>query len=126
MTDMITNPPHYQCENVTITVEPIQLCEQCGFLLGNALKYLFRYPHKGKPLEDLKKAEFYLKRWLDNQNNFDVELRGFNDEHLVFKAFKHKEFFAQWDTAANLVDNIEVLLAWTQNKIENLEEETKK
>lgn len=126
MTDMITNPPHYQCENVTITVEPIQLCEQCGFLLGNALKYLFRYKHKGKPLEDLRKAEFYLKRWLDNQNNFDVELRGFNDEHLVFNAFKHKEFFARWDTAANLVDNIEVLLAWTQNKIENLEEETKK
>jgi hypothetical protein len=34
-----------------------------GFLRGNALKYLFRYDHKGTPVEDLQKATTYAK-WL--------------------------------------------------------------
>ena len=34
-----------------------------GFLLGNVLKYLFRYPHKGHDREDLDKALTYLG-WL--------------------------------------------------------------
>lgn len=34
-----------------------------GFCLGNALKYLFRFPYKGTPVEDLHKAETYT-RWL--------------------------------------------------------------
>ena len=121
MTDMINNPPHYECENVTITIEPIQLCEQCGFLLGNALKYLFRYQHKGKPLEDLKKAEFYLKRYLADCASFEIDHTCFHDEHIVFNAFKHKDFFAKWDIAQDTVDNIETLLDFTQCKIKELE-----
>lgn len=34
-----------------------------GMLMGTVLKYLSRYPFKGKPIEDLEKAECYLK-WL--------------------------------------------------------------
>jgi len=34
-----------------------------GFLLGNVIKYLFRYPHKGTPSRDLDKAAKYLE-WL--------------------------------------------------------------
>ena len=30
------------------------------FTLGNALKYICRAPYKGKQLEDLKKARWYL------------------------------------------------------------------
>lgn len=37
--------------------------EYRGFLRGNALKYLFRYNHKGTPAEDLHKAQTYLG-WL--------------------------------------------------------------
>lgn len=35
--------------------------EFLGFLKGNALKYLWRYRHKGGS-QDLEKADFYLKR----------------------------------------------------------------
>ena len=38
--DVIERPKHYALEEVKITLEPIQLCEQCGFLVGNGLKYL--------------------------------------------------------------------------------------
>ena len=34
-----------------------------GFLRANALKYLFRYDHKGTPVEDLQKAKTYVT-WL--------------------------------------------------------------
>jgi hypothetical protein len=33
-----------------------------GYLEGNCKKYLHRYRYKGKPVEDLKKARWYLDR----------------------------------------------------------------
>ena len=32
-----------------------------GYCKGQVLKYLWRYRYKGKPVEDLKKAEWYLQ-----------------------------------------------------------------
>lgn len=38
-----------------------------GFLQGNVIKYVQRYQFKGKPVEDLEKAMFYLFHlYLDN------------------------------------------------------------
>ena len=36
------------------------------FNAGNVIKYVVRHNHKGKPLEDLKKARWYLQRLIDN------------------------------------------------------------
>ena len=36
--------------------------EYHGYLKGNVLKYVSRYKFKGEPLEDLKKAQWYLNR----------------------------------------------------------------
>ena len=36
------------------------------FSEGNIIKYVSRYKFKGKPLEDLKKARYYLDRLIDN------------------------------------------------------------
>ena len=33
-----------------------------GYLKGNALKYLWRYDYKGKPVEDLRKCRWYVDR----------------------------------------------------------------
>jgi hypothetical protein len=40
--------------------------EFCGYLKGNVLKYVWRYRYKGKPVEDLKKARWYLDRLIDS------------------------------------------------------------
>ena len=40
-----------------------------GFLRGNALKYIMRYPLKGAPMEDLEKAEEYIQMLLEYQRN---------------------------------------------------------
>jgi hypothetical protein len=33
-----------------------------GYLKGNVEKYVWRMSYKGKPVEDLRKARFYLDR----------------------------------------------------------------
>lgn len=58
--DMVNNPPHYT--NHPSGVECITITEHMNFNLGNALKYIWRADLKGNSIEDLKKAEFYLKR----------------------------------------------------------------
>ena len=36
-----------------------------GFLRGNVIKYVARCHDKGKPLEDLKKAQHYLEKLIE-------------------------------------------------------------
>ncbi len=64
MTD-ITNPPHYK----DLNPEPITVIEawRLNFNLGNALKYISRCEGKGAPLDDLKKARWYLDREIKNR-----------------------------------------------------------
>jgi len=53
------NPDHYkwlkgiECSDVT---------ENFNFNLGNAIKYIWRAGHKDAVLQELKKAEWYIKR----------------------------------------------------------------
>lgn len=58
------NPSHYQQGGL----EAIDVIEAfgLGFCVGNALKYILRYRFKGTPLEDLKKARWYLDREISN------------------------------------------------------------
>lgn len=39
------------------------------FLLGNVVKYVYRYDKKGTPLEDLEKAKVYLEKKLETVGN---------------------------------------------------------
>lgn len=43
------------------------------FLSGQVLKYLWRWPLKERPLQDLKKARWYLDRLIDDVKNQDKE-----------------------------------------------------
>ena len=64
--DPVNHPKHYtQYEH-----EVIELTEQLGFCLGNAVKYILRAPYKGSMLEDLKKAEWYLNRLLSDDAEY--------------------------------------------------------
>lgn len=58
----VNHPPHYNHGKI----EAIAVIEDwnLNFNMGNALKYLGRADHKGKPIEDLKKAIWYLQREL--------------------------------------------------------------
>ena len=66
--DVVNNPSHYNTGNI----ECIEAIEESmtpeayrGYLKGNCMKYLWRYDYKGKPVEDLEKAGWYLSRLTD-------------------------------------------------------------
>lgn len=58
--EMVNHPAHYN----TGSIEVIDAIEDwgLGFNAGNAVKYIARHQHKGKPLEDLQKAAWYIDR----------------------------------------------------------------
>lgn len=58
--DMVANPPHYTSH--PSGVECIQITEHMNFCIGNAIKYLFRADEKGDPIENLRKAAWYVDR----------------------------------------------------------------
>lgn len=58
--DPVNHPKHYTSH--PSGVECIEITEHMSFCLGNALKYLWRADEKGSPIEDLKKASWYLDR----------------------------------------------------------------
>ncbi len=61
--DVVNHPSHYTSGGIeTIDFIRAKLSADGfeGYLTGNIIKYLTRYNHKNG-IEDLKKAEFYLK-----------------------------------------------------------------
>lgn len=61
--DMVNHPPHYT-EHPS-GVECIQIVEHMNFCRGNAVKYIWRAGEKGDPIEDLKKARWYIDREIE-------------------------------------------------------------
>jgi hypothetical protein len=64
MSESIHHPKHYGGDN---TYEAIKVIEHYNldFHLGNVLKYILRADKKGKELEDLRKAQWYLNRKIE-------------------------------------------------------------
>ncbi len=63
--DSVNRPTHYNTGNI----ECIEAIEESmssvafkGYLKGNCMKYLWRYDYKGKQVEDLQKAGWYLNK----------------------------------------------------------------
>lgn len=70
--DPVHCPPHYRREGLPECIELIEaLGWGDGFCLGNALKYLYRASSKGKELEDLRKARWYLDRYIERVGTKD-------------------------------------------------------
>jgi hypothetical protein len=60
MSDEVNHPRHYTAH--PSGVECIQITEHMGFCLGNAVKYIWRADLKGKDIQDLEKAAWYIHR----------------------------------------------------------------
>lgn len=70
-TDLVNHPPHY----TKGAIECIEAIEECvkgkpateAYLVGNILKYIWRYENKGG-IEDVKKAQWYLNRLIEKMS----------------------------------------------------------
>ena len=69
--DPVEQPDHYN-NGAIEAIEAIKASmpenEFRGYLKGNALKYLWRYDYKGKPVEDLRKCKWYIERLIKEMN----------------------------------------------------------
>jgi len=70
--DFVNSPPHYNYGKI----ECIEAIEESmtpdafkGYLKGNTMKYLWRYERKGKGLEELRKAQWYLNKLIKEVDN---------------------------------------------------------
>lgn len=64
--DPVNHPNHY-CAGGIECIDALKsmTCKMVGFVgfcAANAVKYIWRHPWKGKPVEDLKKARFYIDK----------------------------------------------------------------
>jgi hypothetical protein len=62
--DSVDHPPHYKVGGIE-TIDFIE-AKKLDYHLGNVIKYITRADYKGNKLEDLKKAQWYLNRVVDN------------------------------------------------------------
>lgn len=71
MGDNVSHPSHYNVGKI----EVIDAIEEWGlnFSLGNAVKYIARADHKGKPIEDLQKARWYIDREIARRTSGETE-----------------------------------------------------
>lgn len=79
VTNMVESPPHYTAGGIecidAIMSAVTGLSPQEAVCVANVIKYTWRFKHKnGK--QDLKKAEWYLKRLHDLQEGADVRGNG--------------------------------------------------
>jgi len=62
--DAINHPTHYKTGGIE-TIDFIE-AKNLNYHLGNVVKYITRADHKGDRLENLKKAQWYLNREIEN------------------------------------------------------------
>jgi hypothetical protein len=67
--DAVHKPAHYNVGSIE-AIDYIKQQTGDGFrdyLYGNAMKYMHRHRYKGKPVECLKKAQWYLARLIEEE-----------------------------------------------------------
>jgi hypothetical protein len=65
--ETVDHPAHYNAHPSGI--ECIDVVEHMGFNVGNAIKYLWRADEKGAPIEDLRKARWYVDREIQRRES---------------------------------------------------------
>ena len=74
--DIVNSPSHYRqssTETIDLIKESMTMEEFHGYLKGACMKYMARYKYKGQPIQDLEKAEWYLKRLIAEVLDIEVE-----------------------------------------------------
>ena len=85
--DPVAHPRHYTFGAIEV-IDAIEAWG-LGFCLGNVVKYLVRAAHKGKYLEDLRKARWYLDREIRRAQKAEAEAQTPSDDRSVAQALEH-------------------------------------
>lgn len=83
--DLVNHPKHYTqngVETIDVIERMLGAWESEGYYLGNIVKYLDRCEYKGNKEQDLKKAQWYLKRALEKEGVTEGETVELADDYL--------------------------------------------
>ena len=88
--DPVNNPSHYCAGRM---YEPIDVINdwELDFDLGNVVKYVSRAGRKNNTIEDLKKAEFYLRHKITMLEIEEDENEGSEDRMDVDLGHEHRD-----------------------------------
>lgn len=125
--DLVNSPKHYENMASTITIQPHELLRDFDFYLGNCFKYLFRYKNKGKPKQDLEKAQWYLNHFFDYATKKQYKKYKYilSENNIKFVAFCDNpkvEFLQIWDFMIKPKKNLKTLRLWIQDQITKYKE----
>ena len=67
--EAVDHPSHYTYMKDKTGIEPIDICENLNFNLGNVIKYVLRAGYKDDIIQDLSKAAWYLDREIKRLQN---------------------------------------------------------
>jgi hypothetical protein len=70
LSDSVNHPNHYTygyIECIDAIKSSMPRDAYCGYLKGNVMKYIWRYTMKNNPVEDLRKAKWYLNRLIEEE-----------------------------------------------------------
>lgn len=70
MNDPVNHPSHYTFGKYEV-LDVLQDWFPTSPLLWQVVKYISRADHKGNKLQDLKKAEFYLKKAIEYEKSIE-------------------------------------------------------
>lgn len=73
--DPVSSPRHYSGPIECIdAIESSMTREQfIGYLRGNVAKYVWRFDRKGKPVQDLEKAKWYIDKLIETLNKDGIK-----------------------------------------------------
>ena len=94
MSDNVNHPSHYETNGIEcIDAMVASQGAECvmNYCLCNAFKYIWRCQHKGKRVEDIQKAVWYLNKW---QSLAEEEVVA-NDEYQ-----KAVRYLSEWQELA--------------------------
>lgn len=79
MSDPVNHPSHYEtggieCFDAIVASQGTYAA--MSFCLCNAFKYIWRCKHKGKTIEDIEKAIWYLNRYLELYRSKEIVCDG--------------------------------------------------
>lgn len=77
--DMVNSPAHYNQSSIECIDEMILVLGKqatADFCLGNVWKYRNRAPYKGNPIEDAKKADWYMMKYKELKDEMNKPIIG--------------------------------------------------
>lgn len=78
--DMVNSPAHYNQSSIECIDEMILVFGKqvtADFCLGNVWKYRNRAPYKGNPIEDAKKADWYMMKYKELKDEMNKPVIGY-------------------------------------------------